>query len=316
MPDPRPKISATSDVFVHDLFASPGNEHILLSFVNAVQENAGQPPVKETKVLNPFNPKTFAADKRSIIDIKAVAHNDRTFVIEFQVGKHTAFVNRTLYLCAKTYCLQLNEGDDYELLLPVITIILTRFLLFQELKKLHNTFWLTAQDDPEFVLTKDMQFHTLELVQSKLAQLPTIKKPLRHWLEFFYHSDKKSEAEMKTLLPANQVAPEIEEAYQAYLRFTQNEELRRLADERLIANLDFNTQMRAAQREGHAKGRAEEAFEREAKAVIRTLTKRFQSVPQSLEERIHAITDLQRLEKLADFAFDCKTLDEFGESLK
>ncbi|MCL2118792.1 MAG: DUF4351 domain-containing protein [Planctomycetaceae bacterium] len=91
---------------------------------------------------------------------------------------------------------------------------------------------------------------------------------------------------MKTLLPTNQAAPEIEEAYQAYLRFT----------------------MRAAQRKGHAKGIVE--------SVFRTLTKRFQSISKSLEEQIHAITELECLEKLADFAYDCKTLDEFGESLK
>ena len=53
MSEPKPKIRATADTFVHFLFASPGNEHILLSFVNAVQEDAGRPLVKETQVLNP-----------------------------------------------------------------------------------------------------------------------------------------------------------------------------------------------------------------------------------------------------------------------
>ena len=112
-------ISATADTFVHYLFASPGNEGILCSFVNAVQDNAGLPMVKETRVLNPFNPKTFLTDKRSIIDIKAVAKDDRIFVIEFQVAEHAAFVNRVLYYWSKTYCGQLKEGDAYGELNPV-----------------------------------------------------------------------------------------------------------------------------------------------------------------------------------------------------
>jgi len=41
MSESRKKISATSDTFVHYLFATPGNEHLLLSFVNAVQIDAG-----------------------------------------------------------------------------------------------------------------------------------------------------------------------------------------------------------------------------------------------------------------------------------
>ena len=56
------------------------------------------------------------------------------------------------------YSVQIKEGENYDVLLPVVMMILTRFLLFQELEKLHNTFLLTAQDSPGFVLTGDIQF--------------------------------------------------------------------------------------------------------------------------------------------------------------
>jgi len=111
---------------------------------------------------------------------------------------------------------------------------------------------------------------------------------------------------MKTLLPINET--EVNEAYQAFLRFNQDEELRRLADERLIAELDFNTSILYAKREGLAEGKAE--------SILLTLTKRFKTVPKPLEEQVLAITDLARLEKLADFAFDCETLEEFGGVVK
>ncbi len=48
-------------------------------------------------------------------------------------------------------------------------------------------------------------------------------------------------------------------------------------------------------------------LKREAKAVLLTLTKRFKTIPKTLEEQILAITDLAKLEKLADFAYDCQT---------
>ena len=63
-------------------------------------------------------------------------------------------------------------------------------------------------------------------------------------------------------------------------------------------------------------GRVEGRVEGESRAILRTLTRRFRRVPKQLEVRIRAVSDLARLEKLADFAFDCETLKEFTESLK
>ena len=303
-------ISATADTFVHYLFASPGNETILCSFVNAVQDNAGLPPVKETRVLNPFNPKTFLTDKRSIIDIKAIAKNDRLFVIEFQVAEHVAFVNRALYYWSKTYGGQLKEGDAYERLNPVAMMILTRFLLFGELDELHNTFWITAQNRPEFVLTGDLQIHTLELVEEKIGQINLINEPLRKWLEFFYTADKKSEAEMKILL--KDTDPALQQAYDRYVRFTQNEELRQLEDARQMYLHDFNSAVSYAEQKGREEGLAEGQIE----TLLRILTKRFGKVSQSIIAGLHGISNMDRLAELTDLSLDCSTLEEFETALK
>ena len=50
-------------------------------------------------------------------------------------------------------------------------------------------------------------------------------------------------------------------------------------------------------------------------SILRTLTKRFQAIPKPLEERILAITDLECLGKLADFALDCQSLVEFATAV-
>lgn len=315
MTDTRSKISATADTFIHYLFASLGNERFLLSLVNAVRENAGQPPVKETRVMNPFNPKTFLTEKQSVIDIKAVAENNHSFVIEFQMANHPGFMNRGLYYWAKTYSSQLLEGNIYDKLSPVILMVMTCFPLCPKLEKLHNTFWITAQDDPTFVLTENLQIHTVELVDAKFGQLPTIRGPLRKWLEFFHYSNKKSEAEMKALLQ-NSENPVVTQAYDVFLRFNQDEKLRQLEDVRQMFLHDYNSDVAYARQEGRVEGRMEGEIEREAKAVLRILTRRFRAVPKLLETRIFAITDLERLEKLADFAFECKSLDEFTAAVK
>ena len=313
MTDFRQNANPTGDTFVHYLFASPGNEHILLSFVNAVQENAGLPPVKETRVTNPFNPKTFAVDKSSIIDIKASTENDHTYVIEFQVMRHDAFENRMLYYWARTYAGQIRHSEEYEKLSPVISIIVTRFLMLPALEKLHNTFWITAQDAPETPLTDHLQIHTLELVTEKLGQLPAICEPLRQWLEFFHYADKKSEEEMKFLLQNS--APGPRDAYDEYLRFNRDEELRTLEEGREKFMHDYNSHLLSARREGKAEGKTEGKAEGKAETLLNILTKRFSSVSEPLATRIFAITDPARLEKLIDFVLDCESLDAFSEML-
>jgi hypothetical protein len=51
-------------------------------------------------------------------------------------------------------------------------------------------------------------------------------------------------------------------------------------------------------------------------AILRTLSKRFKGVPSKIEKRILSIADLEKLEELADFAYDCVTLGEFEKALK
>ena len=52
-------------------------------------------------------------------------------------------------------------------------------------------------------------------------------------------------------------------------------------------------------------------------SILRTLTRCFQmEVPQQIEEKIRGIDNLERLEPLADLAFDCESVEEFGKTLK
>ena len=93
------------------------------------------------------------------------------------------------------------------------------------------------------------------------------------------------------------------DAYDKYIRFNQSEELRMLEEAREKALLDYNSHMLDAR------------CEERAKTLLQILTKRFQSVPESLESRIFAITDLAKLEELTDFALDCESLETFSEEL-
>jgi len=50
--------------------------------------------------------------------------------------------------------------------------------------------------------------------------------------------------------------------------------------------------------------------------IIRFLTRRFRTVPKSVKDKVYSITDINRLDELADKAADCQSLDEFAQALQ
>lgn len=118
---------ATTDVVFRYIFSSAGSEDGLLAFINAVQKSANRPLAEKIEVQNPFNLQSFLGDKGSVLDIKAVDINSRTFDIEMQTALHNAFESRILYYWSRLYADQIGSGDDYSFLNPVVSIVLARF---------------------------------------------------------------------------------------------------------------------------------------------------------------------------------------------
>ena len=111
---------------------------------------------------------------------------------------------------------------------------------------------------------------------------------------------------MKVLL--QNTDPMLQRAYDEYIRFTQNEELRQIEDARQQYLHDFNSAIDFAEQKGVEKGQIE--------SLLRILTKRFGQVTQTSIEKLHNINDLDRLAQLTDLSLDCGTLDEFEANLK
>ena len=114
--------------------------------------------------------------------------------------------------------------------------------------------------------------------------------------------------------------PLVMEAVAELQRFSSDPEMQELERRRKLWKLEYLSGLEAAKEEGREEGVAEgeakgKAKER-AEGIIRTLTKRIGQPPKELEGKLFALTDLERLDKLADFAFDCSSLDEFEAALK
>lgn len=314
-------VRATADTFVHYLLGSKGHEAVLLSFVNAVRENAGRPTFRRVWTKNPFNPRKFLQDKFTILDIKAEGESGDLILIEIQLAEHRAFLNRALYYWAGQYGSQLKDNDSYASLRAVIGIIFVEFTLFKELHRLHNTFAITARDDPHFHFSDHFEIHSLELVKEKLDQIPGLNRPLRMWMQLFLFAGRIQGEEILPMFEGDEI---MEAVYRFYEQFNSNEELRILSKQREKQMRDFRSIIddvreeakEMARTEGRTIGLAEGKLEGEANAVIALLEMKFKKVPATLVREIRKYNDETALQSLLASAFHCNSLEEFRKEMK
>ena len=164
-------IPAFRDTVVHFLFGTPGNEPILLHFLNAILESDGQSPAGSVEVRNPFIMESFVREKRTILDVRAKDERGDIFQVEFQTSERKTFADRMTYNAGRTFGGQMAKGDSYSLLKTIIAIAVTTFLMFGRLRGIHNSFRLTAKADSSVIFTDKIQMHVLEACQEKIDRV-------------------------------------------------------------------------------------------------------------------------------------------------
>lgn len=233
-----------NDFFVRYLLGSDENSDLLLSFINAVNENSGYPLITSVTIRNPFNLKEYQGDKESILDIKAVDEDGVHYDIEIQVSGNEMFANRSLYYWAKAYSSQLTEGEEYHLLRPVICINLINFTLINDNRDVHSCFLPMEKNNHELVLSDHLAIHFLEL--PKFLKKQDFKNSLEHWLAFFKYEGQEEEI-MKYVIKSN---PNIAKAHDKYTAFTMNDE----AIEKYEAHLKWQSQYKTDMAYAREKG--------------------------------------------------------------
>ena len=118
--------------------------------------------------------------------------------------------------------------------------------------------------------------------------------------------------------------PGVELGNIAYNDFTQNPELRALAERREMFLRDNQTKIETLSEQKRAEGKAEGIAIGEARGevrgkieiLVRILTKRLGPLPEELATKISQLSDLAEIERLADIALDVPTLDQFAENIR
>jgi len=162
-------INPKTDFAFKKIFGSEQSQEILISFLNGILYD-GENVIQSVNILNPYQAPRIRGMKDTFLDVKATLSGGQTVIIEMQVLNVEGFEQRVLYNAAKAFSTQLNVGQDYTLLSPVIALTITDFEMFQDLDAVISRFVLKEKQD----LT-DYAIDGLELV---FVELPKFHQAL------------------------------------------------------------------------------------------------------------------------------------------
>ncbi|HDN25775.1 MAG TPA: Rpn family recombination-promoting nuclease/putative transposase [Thioploca sp.] len=165
-------IDVRTDFAFKKVFGSLQSKDILISFLNALLD-FGDNPIVNLTIVDPYQAPLVMTLKNTYVDIKAYLDNGTQVIIEMQVLNQSGFDKRVLSNVAKSYSTQLEKGDKYIELNPVIGLTFTDFVMFPQPQ-------LASQVSTDFILLERHQLIPYsEDMRLVFVELPKFDKKIR-----------------------------------------------------------------------------------------------------------------------------------------
>ncbi|XZN92952.1 MAG: Rpn family recombination-promoting nuclease/putative transposase [Microcoleus sp.] len=199
-------INPKTDYAFKKIFGSSESTDILISFLNAMIYD-GNPTIEDLEIINPNLPPQVEGLKDSSLDVKAKLADCTLVIIEMQVLNVESFGQRILYNAAKTYASQLQKGQGYRMLKPVIALTITDFEMFKNSNELISRFVYKEEVSNLPYPDNDLKLVFVELPKftKTVDQLETLADK---WLYFMKYAVTITE-----IPPVMDSVPEIHQAF-------------------------------------------------------------------------------------------------------
>ncbi|NET65397.1 MAG: Rpn family recombination-promoting nuclease/putative transposase [Moorea sp. SIO1G6] len=287
-------ISPKTDFAFKKIFGSDQSKDILISFLNAMIYS-GNSVIQDLEIIDPYSAGDVVDLKDTYLDVKAVLEDGTTVIIEMQLWNVEAFKKRVVYNLCKTYGNQLQLGQGYFDLNPVIALTITDFKLFPSTEKVISCFYFQEEEDHLPYQENELKLVFVELPKFT-KQLEELESVIDKWIYFI------KEAPNLEIIPDKfREIPQLEKALtianQAGLSVSEVEKLRKqemvLEDKR--GALSF------AKRQGREEG--------ERNLLLRQLESRFGKLTINAIELIETLTN-EDLNRLSEAIWDFQTSED------
>lgn len=211
-------LNPKTDFAFKKIFGSGQSKDVLISFLNALLYE-GQCIIEDLEIIDPYQAPQLKGMKDTFLDVKATLNDQTTVIIEMQVLNVLGFEKRVLYNAAKAFSIQLDSGQGYARLNPVIALTITDFEMFPENPKVISRYSLREKDDLT-TYSDDIELVFIELPKFKQS-LDALTTVTERWIYFL------QQAESLETIPASwNDTPALEKAFKiAELSNLSREEL-------------------------------------------------------------------------------------------
>ena len=193
-----------NDVAFRKIFGNEGKKVILISFLNSVLNLEGDKKIIHLDFLTTFQLPRITGLKTSIIDVKVKDQMGNTFLVEMQLSEVIGFDKRVQYYVSKEYSSQIEKGDEYYKLTPVVLVGILEFDYFEGNNYLTRHLIQNVETGKNEL--KDISFNFIELPKFK-KELNDCKTLTDKWIYFIKN------AENLNVIPSNVDDEGLKEAY-------------------------------------------------------------------------------------------------------
>lgn len=278
-------LKPTNDYVFCRIFGYKGNEDITKDLLESITNEKYNSIIIENQIRTA---KSINNDKVGILDIRA-ENNEYIFNIEMQVARYEDMPDRMLWYWAKLYSSDVKHAEKYSEARKVISILIADFNLdvLKDIKRYHSSWHIREDELSTIILTKKFEMHIIELKKLEVNIKQQGNKKLEQWLGFIRNPEHGKESCMYE---------EIEKARKVLEDISQDEEERKLAEQREVWKIDQNSQLYSAAKRGREEGREEGRSESKKEIAKRMLEKNYDI------DTIVEITQLSKedIEKLKD----------------
>jgi predicted transposase/invertase (TIGR01784 family) len=171
--DPR------SDLVFRRIFGE--HPDILLDFLNAMLPL--EAPIVGLEYLPIDQMPVLPVYKRGIVDVRCVDEAGRQFIVEMQMQWTTAFLQRVLFNASQAYVKQLEQGEAFDLLQPVIALSLLDDRFIKDSDEFYHHYRIVNTGIPERRI-EGLEFVFIELPKFRQSNPSEARRIRWAWLRF------------------------------------------------------------------------------------------------------------------------------------
>ena len=261
----NPELKMKSDIMFKAFYGRKENEEFLQDFLESVLEEK----IKIKKVMHDVRLEQLAKEQKfGILDLGVELEGGEFINVEIQIKNYKNIEKRTTFYACKKLIEQLGPGEDYRQLKPTIIIAILDYSFIKLPEYITETVRV-AKEHREYEINNDVKYYYIELEKFR-NQNPDMTKRINQWSAFL-------DMERSDLLEmACKENDKVKRAVENYEVLTGDEEVKRLAEIRLMSKLEEKSALDCAREDGIEEGKKigrEIGREQERRETIEKLRK-------------------------------------------